>query len=152
MAALREFKCKTCGYSGDLRIGGTRKTHTYYSPFPILCNSCKALSTYNKQSTAEPKCLVCASEDFIVYGDSTRDPDETDLLCQEYRRETEYFIEKVRTAAWKAENPELGEITEEELRELQDEDYSPSWDMGQHICPECETYGLSFGRHTMFID
>ena len=64
----------------------------------------------------------------------------------------ESFNEKARTAAGKAENPEIGEITEEELQELPDEDYSPSWDIGQHICPKCETYGLSFGRYTMFID
>lgn len=52
--------CFSCGYDTDLMISSLMSNHEVYSTGPVICESCKAVTTANYKA-AELTCETCKS-------------------------------------------------------------------------------------------
>lgn len=155
MAQRRGFSC-TCGYRGQITVGGMMSNFATHNPFPILCRSCKALASVNQARDAEKICMACGGNDFLVYGEETRLPSEIEELRSKQEREVDEQLKAIRSLSPEECLEIYGvkgpiELTPEEIAEWR-ETLPTSWDEGHHLCPLCGQYGLTFGRITMFLD
>lgn len=156
MAKVRDFSCKGCDYNGSTTIGGGFRNHRTHSPFPALCRACCAVRSINEAEGATPGCLSCSSGEVTRFGVETREPAQNQVLVKAAERAN--CRERLRFKAILRRLVREGRLTKEEAdKEEKESDFLfpslvPAWHEGDHLCPQCGTYGLRFSDVTALID
>lgn len=156
MAQVRSFDCSGCGYKGATTIGGGQRNHLTHSPFPAICQVCRAVQSVNEAKAAPPGCMNCGSDEVARFGTETREPTQNEVLVKAAERQD--CRERLRFKAILRRAVRNGELTQEQAdQEEKDSDFlfssvAPPWHEGDHLCPQCGAYSLRFSDVTMFMD
>lgn len=144
MGQVRSGKCESCGFSEEFTVGGSRSNYTHNDPFPVLCKTCKTITTINHADEGPRPCLRCGGFDYLVYGIATRDPGDAKEISLEF--------ENLRRSALETARDKKVFSGREKSRRWEDFKNSFGWDRGRHLCPKCGKFDLRIQRPTLFFD
>lgn len=149
MGQLRSAHCQSCGYSTSYPLGGSRSNYKTHSPFPILCRTCRAVTTKNLADPSPQTCSRCGGSDYVAYGENTRNEAEFSKFREEYKVRRTHEIENLLTRlksdpesiikmfGMESDGPE---VVEQIILSMYDDGVPTRWDAGLHLCPICEKY------------
>lgn len=158
---MRSARCQSCGYSASYTLGGTRKNYKTHDPFPILCKTCRAVTTINRAEPIPQTCTHCGGSDYTPYGENTRNEVDFSKFQVEHRiRRTKEIndllqelksdpVSIVKRFGMEDDGPE---VVEQIILDMHEYGVPTGWDAGLHLCPVCEKHALAIDEVRMFFD
>jgi predicted nucleic-acid-binding Zn-ribbon protein len=161
MGQLRSAYCEICGYTDAYSLGGSRQNYKIFDPFPVLCRTCRAITTINRVDPAPQTCSRCGESDYTAYGEKTRNSAEFARFQDTYaeRRDSEIaeLLERLKSdpesilELFGMESDGV-EAAERLILDMQDDGPPTGWDAGLHLCPVCGKHALAINKVKMFFD
>lgn len=131
------------------------KTYKTNDPFPVLCSTCRAVTTINRSDPTPQSCSRCGGSDHIPYGENTRNAAEFSKFQDDYSRlrsdETGELLKKLKSdpdSVLELFGMEIGDVdaAEHMILEMQNDGPPTGWDAGLHLCPVCERHALTINE------
>ena len=167
MGQMIGFKCEGCGYTGNLRVGGIRRTYATNQPWPVYCEGCQSITTANYRSSPLI-CKSCGSDRVChidspeIYAGNGKDTMHSWAGAEVSTSRQVLRTRKVALHGW-------GRVRQWFIRKLEgpSADYQEHWveeqgrarheilNCGYYLCPKCGEAKLRFPSNLqakMFFD